>query len=95
MPARTKGAHHRGDYHVRSRQVRDQANADPTTTCWRCGRTLAQHPPHKNGKPARWTAGHLIDGDPTSPLAPEASTCNYSAGATTGNARRGSGYDWP
>ncbi len=93
--AKTKGAHHRGDYHVRARRVRDQANTDPTTTCWRCGHTLAQHPPHRDGKPATWTAGHTVDGDSSAPLAPEASTCNYSAGAKAGNARRGTGYDWP
>ena len=91
----TKGPHHSGDYQVRAKAVRDRANADPTTTCWRCERTLAEHPPHKDGKPARWTAGHVIDSDPTSPLLPEASTCNYAAGATTGNTRRASGYDWP
>ena len=95
MPARTKAAHHRGDYHVRSRQVRERANADPTTTCWRCGLTLDEHEPHRDGKAATWTAGHIIDGDPTSPLAPEASTCNYSAGARSGNQRRATGYGWP
>ena len=76
-----KPAHYRGSYHVRARNIRAAANANPNTRCWRCGRTLAQHPPHHNGNPAKWTAGHLRDGDPTSPLAPEASTCNYSAGA--------------
>ena len=81
--------HYRGSYHVRSRQVRDAANADPSTRCWRCGRTLAMHEPHKNGKPARWTAGHIRDSDPTSPLAAEASTCNKAAGATYGNRLRG------
>jgi hypothetical protein len=73
--------HHRGDFHVRSRKVRDQANANPDTVCWRCGLRLDQHPAHKSGKPARWTAGHLKDGDSTSPLLPEASTCNFQAGA--------------
>ncbi len=91
----SKGAHHSGDYQVRAQAVRDAANSDPNTKCWRCGKTLAEHEPHKGGKPARWTAGHIIDSDPTSPLAPEASTCNYIAGALTGNARRSSGYDWP
>ena len=91
----SKGAHHSGDYQVRAQAVRDAANSDPNTKCWRCGKTLAAHEPHKGGKPARWTAGHIIDSDPTSPLAPEASTCNYTAGALTGNARRSSGYDWP
>lgn len=91
----TKGAHHSGTYQVRARAVRDAANRNPATQCWRCGLTLAEHAPHADGKPVTWTAGHVIDTDPTSPLAPEASTCNYSAGATTGNTRRGTGYEWP
>ena len=76
-----KPPHYQGTYHVRARHIREAANNNPLTTCWRCGRTLQQHPPHKNGKPPKWTAGHIIDSDPTSPLAPEASTCNYTAGA--------------
>ena len=90
-----KGTHHRGTYHVASRRVRDQANADPDTRCWRCGLTLSEHAPHHDGTRPRWQAGHIIDGDSTSPLSPEASTCNTSAGATTGNRRRATGYDWP
>ena len=84
-----KPAHYRGNYHVRSRQIRDAAYADPTTRCWRCHRTLPECRPHRNGKPARWTAGHLIDSDPTSPLLPECSPCNKSAGARYGNRLRG------
>ena len=80
MPTpRRKPAHYRGTYHVASRKVREAAYADPSTRCWRCGKLL-----HEHGPRARWTAGHLIDGDPTSPLAAEASTCNYSAGAKRG-----------
>lgn len=75
-----KPVHYQGSYHVRARHVRQAAQANPLTQCWRCGKTLAEHGPHKNGKPAAWTAGHLRDGDPTSALAPEASTCNYKAG---------------
>lgn len=85
-----KPAHYQGSYHVRSRQVRLAAYANPLTACWRCGLTLRQHRPHKNGKPPRWTAGHVRDGDPSSPLLPEASTCNFRAGAIAGNRRRGS-----
>jgi hypothetical protein len=81
-------SHHQGDYSRRARLVRQAANANPLTKCWRCGRTLSQHPPHHTGKPPTWQAGHVIDHDPASPLAPEASTCNTSAGATYGNARR-------
>lgn len=73
------------------------ANANPHATCWRCGHPLDQHPPHKTGRPPRWTAGHL-DHDATPDqrwrfahhpnviriqhLASEASTCNYTAGTT-------------
>lgn len=91
----TKGPHHSGDYQRRAAAVRAAANRDPATVCWRCRLTLAQHEPHPNGKPATWTAGHVIDSDPSSPLMPEASTCNYSAGASAGNTRRGTGYTWP
>lgn len=80
---------YQGSYHVQSKRVRDAAYGDPSTRCWRCRLTLAEHEPHKNGKPATWTAGHLIDSDPRSPLLPEASTCNKSAGASYGNRLRG------
>jgi hypothetical protein len=70
-----------GSYTVRRNRLVASAYGDQSTKCWRCGLTLAQHEPHKNGKPATWTAGHVRDGDVTSPLAPEASTCNYRAGA--------------
>ena len=86
--AKRKAAHHRGTYAAEARRVRAAANANPATRCWRCGRTLAEHPPHRNGRPARWTAGHIHDGQTGGPLAPEASTCNYSAGASAGNRRR-------
>lgn len=82
MPGRSR-AHYSGDYQRRARLVRLAAYADLETRCWRCGRTLAEH-----GHKARWDAGHIRDGDPTSPLAPEASSCNRSAGATAGNLRR-------
>lgn len=74
------GAHHRGSYQTRAAAVRARANADPTTTCWRCGQ------PARPGDP--WTAGHIIDTNPASPLKPEHASCNYSAGATLGNRRR-------
>jgi hypothetical protein len=80
-----KPAHHRGTYHVRSRALVAAAYADPSTRCWRCGNTLDQCEPHRNGKPARWTAGHLIDGLQDGPMAPECSPCNSQAGARLGN----------
>jgi hypothetical protein len=79
-----KPAHYRGRYHVAARRVRQLANADPRTLCWRCGRTLAQHPPHKGGRPAYWQAGHVVDGQANGALRPEASTCNLSAGGKLG-----------
>jgi predicted kinase len=60
------------------------ASATPQSKCWRCGKRLQEHRPHRDGKPVKWTAGHIIDGDPRSPLALEASTCNYRAGGTIG-----------
>lgn len=74
------------DYRRRGDAIIAAANRNPNAKCWRCGRTLAQHPPHRDGAPAKWTRGHVIDGDPRSPLAAEASTCNYSAGGRSGRA---------
>ena len=88
MPAKAKAAHHRGSYQLRARAVVNAARANPDTICWRCHRTLTQHEPHRNGTPATWTAGHLIDGQVNGELRAEASTCNKSAGATHGNQRR-------
>ena len=88
MPRRPKPAHYRGSYHVSAARVRAAAYADPATRCWRCGLTLDRCKPHRNGKPARWTAGHVIDSDPNSPLLPECSPCNKSAGASYGNRLR-------
>jgi len=83
-----KPPHYAGNYHVQARHIRDTANANPDTKCWRCGHTLADHPPHKNGRPPYWTAGHILDSDPNSPLAPEASTCNYQAGGRQRHTQR-------
>lgn len=83
MPSRQKGAHHRGTYHVASAKIRAAAYADPTTVCWRCGLTLEEK---RRTKPRdRWTAGHVLDGVPDSPLLPEHASCNYSHGAVIGN----------
>jgi hypothetical protein len=84
---KVKGPHHRGTFHVRSARVRAAAYGDPATTCWRCGLTLDQK---RITKPRdKWTAGHLIAGDPDSPLLPEHASCNYSHGAALGNRLRG------
>lgn len=81
-----KPPHYRGDYHQRSKWVRDQANNDPTTRCWRCGLTLIER--HRTHPQARWTAGHLVDGQINGHLAPECSTCNYSNGAKLRHRKR-------
>ena len=78
--------HHKGNYARRAKQVRDAANAVPSTLCWRCHRTLAEI---RLTKPkAKWTAGHLNDGEIDGPLAPECSCCNFGAGARLTNTRR-------
>ncbi len=71
MPARNR-AHYRGSYQRRAKAVREAAKADPTTRCWRCGRLALPDDP--------WQAGHVIDADPSSPLAPEHQSCNARAG---------------
>ena len=86
--AKVKAAHHRGTHQVRARAVVDAANRDPMTRCWRCGLTLAEHPKHKTGKRARWTGGHVIDGQVGGLILPEASTCNFTHGARLGNQRQ-------
>ena len=72
--------------------VRSAAYSDGSTRCARCGKTLDEgrlsHPR------ATWDAGHVIDGDLSAGLVAEHSSCNRSAGARAGNAKRGSGYDW-
>ena len=67
--------------------IRAAAYADPSTTCWRCGLTLAEV--QRTGKRVTWHSGHVIDGDARSPLRAEHSTCNQSAGATAGRVRAG------
>jgi hypothetical protein len=79
---------HTPAYRRSSRAIVLAARRNPLTHCWRCGLTLAEHPRHHTGARPFWTAGHLIDSDPRSPLAPEASTCNYPAGGRLGNARK-------
>ena len=79
MPAKDR-QHYRGDYQSRARAVRDAANADPSTKCWRCGDPARPDDP--------WQAGHLRDGDATSPLAPEHRSCNAKAGAAIVNGQR-------
>ena len=69
-----------GTYHRRSMKVRQAARTDPTTKCWRCGRTYAEAVRLWGQKGAAWQAGHVIDSNPRSPLAPEHARCNTAAG---------------
>lgn len=80
MPAKSK-AHYSGSYQVRARQVRQAAYANPSTRCWRCGRTQAEH-----GR--KWQAGHANDGEIGGLLLAECEGCNTSAGAAAGNRKR-------
>jgi hypothetical protein len=89
--AYAKAPHHSGTHQRRARIIVALANADSNTRCGRpeCGLTRADHPPTtKTGKPNRWTAGHVNDGEVNGALRPEMLTCNCSAGATLGNQRR-------
>jgi hypothetical protein len=79
MPAKSRHLY-RGDYPARAKQVRDAASSDPSTKCWRCGE------PGRPDDP--WQAGHLIDSNPASPLAPEHRSCNARAGAALSNRHR-------
>lgn len=81
FPPRAKPAHHQGRYRTEAPRIVAAANADPETRCWRCGLRIHECRPHRNGKPAHWTAGHLNDGEVDGDLAPECSSCNASAGA--------------
>jgi len=92
--------HYAGDYDARAALVRRRAEANPATECEavhpvtgkRCGRTLAEHPPTRNGDPPSWQAGHVRAGDPRSRLRPEVDVCNQSHGAIIGNRRRRSSW---
>lgn len=77
--------HWTAEYRQRRRNL--LTTVTPDTRCWRCGKLLHHHRPHRNGHPAYWQAGHLVDGDPRSALAIEASTCNLTAGGRLGAAR--------
>jgi ribosomal protein L37E len=80
MAKRPKEPQYRGRYHVVSLANLRAWNADPTTTCWRCGKTLTQV--RERYPKAKWNNGHLWPNDPNAPLAAECSPCN------TGDANR-------
>ena len=80
--------HYAGTYRTVAQRLVATANADQATTCGRCGLRLDEHSPHANGRPAFWTAGHVIDSQGDGPLRPEASTCNMAAGGQLAARRR-------
>lgn len=83
---------HDWSFKLRAKPVRDRANADPTTRCWRCGRTLAEVRRAEPGRTVAWHAGHTVTGDRWSPLLAECSVCNLrDAAKTTTLKRRSSG----
>ena len=80
MPAKIR-SHYQGDYPARAKALRDRAYANPATTCWRCGLTLAEFAARFPRRHARWHADHVIAGDRLSPLAPSHASCNTEDGA--------------
>lgn len=93
--AKVKGPHHRGAYGRTARAVTQSAYASPQTRCWRCGLTLADYAKQHGTRAARWTAGHVRDGEVGGPLAPEHARCNFRAGASMGNRKRNpTSEDW-
>ena len=95
-----KRPHHQGAHQRRAAAVRDWAATHPGAQCATCGQPLERCGPNndgrnRNGTPCTWDAGHIVAGDSTAGYQLECSACNRSAGATLGNARRATGYDWP
>jgi hypothetical protein len=71
---------------LRAKPIRERAYADPSTRCWRCGRTLAEV---KAAEPMRrvvWHAGHT--GGRWDPLLAECSLCNWRDSAATTRMKR-------
>lgn len=87
MPAEDR-RHYTGSYQARARAVRDAAYADPSTRCWRCGKTLAEAQRMWPDRRVCWHAGHTVDGNSAYPLRAEHNVCNTSAGAQVTNKRR-------
>ena len=74
-----RAAHHRGTFGRRALALVAAANADPTTRCWRCGKTLTAHGPTRTGRPPKWSAGHVNKGEVNGQLLPEVLSCNVAA----------------
>ncbi len=83
--------HYTNGYMAQARALRHAAHADPSTRCWRCGRTLAEA--RQDDPSDTWQAGHLVDGEVGGALAPEHRSCNARAGQRARERKR-HGYDW-
>ena len=96
MPARGASIYD-SDYRRRRDRLVAWGYSNPhLARCWQCNEPLTSCGPnrngrHVNGRPAKWTGGHRIDGDRLSPLALECSPCNYSRGAAHGARLRSAG----
>jgi hypothetical protein len=86
MPRSGRKPHDDAGYRARRKLLMESVT--PLTRCGRCGKLAHEHPPHANGRPGHWQAGHTVDGDNRAPLIAEWSTCNLSAGGRLGNQRR-------
>lgn len=75
---------YRGNYETRARLVCDNARANASTRCWRCGLTLAEVRALNPRRRIRWQAGHVRASDPRSPLLAEHSLCNERHGQALG-----------
>ena len=80
MTGRNGRAHHQGTYAKRAAAIRNAANTNPDTVCWRCGRGAIEGDP--------WQAGHTTPGEVNGELKAEHRSCNASHGATHGNQMR-------
>lgn len=85
---KVKAAHHRGAHQRRAKLVCDWAWAHPDTRCARCGLTYAEAAKRWGQARAKWTGGHVNDGEINGAYQPEHLHCGSSAGATYGNAQR-------
>ena len=77
---------HDWSHQVRARVIRRNAYADPSTRCWRCGRTLAEVKAAEPRRRVEWHAGHT--GGRYDPLLAECSPCNLRNAAETTRAKR-------
>lgn len=103
------GAVHRDRRYIKAAaRITGLAKGTPTAICWKHGTHVSQCPPHRNGTPSKWVAGHTIDGStnwtpwyhvslqppPGDWLAPQCSASNSSDGAAYGNRRREPSSGW-